>query len=181
MTFRKLPPLPQVLLRKFWQKIVFFSNPRPPNMTEWAPPQAGWLKLNFDGSSWGNPGLAGFGGLLRTSTGQVMKVYSGPAGSCTSNEAESRALLEGVRLLKDESRTPLVIEGDSALTIAWAKGTCPPPWHLKLLFDEIWDITLEWQVSWSKVPRSANSLADNLAKQGVRRAFTITGTSLPLP
>ena len=32
----------------------------------WAPPSLGFIKINSDGSSLDNPGVVGFGGLLRT-------------------------------------------------------------------------------------------------------------------
>ena len=31
----------------------------------WERPEAGWFRLNLDGSSMGNPGPAGSGGLIR--------------------------------------------------------------------------------------------------------------------
>jgi len=31
----------------------------------WKPPPHGFLKVNIDGASKGNPGLAGFGGVIR--------------------------------------------------------------------------------------------------------------------
>jgi hypothetical protein len=35
----------------------------------WHPPPEGYIKVNVDGSSFGNPGNAGFGGLLRNDRG----------------------------------------------------------------------------------------------------------------
>ncbi|KAG7548857.1 hypothetical protein ISN44_As12g040050 [Arabidopsis suecica] len=36
----------------------------------WTPPREGWLKLNTDGESKGNPGLASAGGVLRDAEGR---------------------------------------------------------------------------------------------------------------
>lgn len=36
----------------------------------WRVPSAGWYKLNMDGASRGNPGLAAAGGALRDSNGE---------------------------------------------------------------------------------------------------------------
>ncbi|XP_011621330.1 uncharacterized protein LOC105420238 [Amborella trichopoda] len=49
----------------------------------WTPPKASSFKLNFDGSSLGNTGLAGIGGVLRNDQGQVIFSYAGPLSSAT--------------------------------------------------------------------------------------------------
>lgn len=51
-----------------------FQNPLHPNYSEprlinWSAPFAGKLKLNTDGSSKGDPGQSGYGGLLRDEAG----------------------------------------------------------------------------------------------------------------
>ncbi|KAG9458672.1 hypothetical protein H6P81_003180 [Aristolochia fimbriata] len=61
---------------------------KPPHL----PSQEGWICLNFDGSSIGNPGQAGIGGTFRDHTGNTLLGYSGPIGQSTSNMAEARAL-----------------------------------------------------------------------------------------
>lgn len=43
-------------------------------MKEWEPPAEGLVKINFNGSSIGNPGLAGFGCVARDSHGRVLFV-----------------------------------------------------------------------------------------------------------
>ena len=37
---------------------------------QWLPPPVNWVKLNSDGPSMGNPGLAGGGGLIRNERGE---------------------------------------------------------------------------------------------------------------
>ena len=39
-------------------------------MIGWTPPRVGWMKLNTDGASHGNPGLATAGGVLRNGDGE---------------------------------------------------------------------------------------------------------------
>ncbi|KAJ1404893.1 Ribonuclease H-like superfamily, partial [Sesbania bispinosa] len=53
------------------------SHVRPPTVTlvKWLPPQEDEIALNVDGSSMGNPGPAGFGGLLRDHQGSWMKGF----------------------------------------------------------------------------------------------------------
>lgn len=49
---------------------------------QWMPPQKGVLKLNFDGSSKGNPGLGGLGCVIRDSNSSIVQIICGPLGSC---------------------------------------------------------------------------------------------------
>ncbi|KAG9460047.1 hypothetical protein H6P81_004555 [Aristolochia fimbriata] len=133
---QKLPPLPSSVIRKHWKKIIYFSTHKKPQLEEWKPPPAGHVKLNFDGSSFGNPGQAGIGGVVRDSGGHCIFVYSGPAGCCSSNEAEAQAMLTGEKLLREHVTEPVYVEGDSKLVIRWAKAG-KPPWKLKPIFDEL--------------------------------------------
>ncbi|KAK4383132.1 hypothetical protein Sango_2806500 [Sesamum angolense] len=54
-----------------------------------------WFKLNTDGSSLGNPGLAGAGGIIRDSAGHVHLAYQFALGTGTSVLAELTAVWRG--------------------------------------------------------------------------------------
>ncbi|XP_068637268.1 uncharacterized protein [Aristolochia californica] len=82
-------------------------------MKEWAPPEVGYLKLNFDGSSLGYPGIAGFGGGISDSFGNQWFSYAGPLGISDSTSAELHGLLNRLRIFKDKCSGPIHIEGDS--------------------------------------------------------------------
>ncbi|KAG4906699.1 hypothetical protein JHK82_055346 [Glycine max] len=47
-----------------------------------------WFKLNIDGSSLGNLGASGFGGIIRDSLGSFIIGFSGYCGHTTSVHAE---------------------------------------------------------------------------------------------
>ncbi|KAG9446752.1 hypothetical protein H6P81_012880 [Aristolochia fimbriata] len=173
-----LPPLPLPVLKKFWSSVVHFTAPKPPNMVQWKPPLPPLVKLNFDGSSIRNPGHAGVGGVIRDSAGEILMAYSGPAGVCGSNVAEAKALLTGIKLLKQLQITSVEIEGDSQLVIGWARKPGSAPWAMRSIFDEIHDTVRDWRIAWMATPRSANSLADQLAKVGVSANGLNTSQSL---
>ncbi|KAK7858798.1 putative ribonuclease h protein [Quercus suber] len=65
---------------------------------KWTPPPLHWFKPNSDGSSLGNPGLAGGGGIIRDSAGNWVKGYARTIGVTTSVAAELWALRDGIRL-----------------------------------------------------------------------------------
>eukprot|EP00253_Pinus_taeda_P013273 PITA_13273 len=59
---------------------------------KWNAPPKHSYKLNFDGASKGNPGIAGFGGILRNHEGTPMQIYFGNIGWDTNNSAELEVL-----------------------------------------------------------------------------------------
>lgn len=59
----------------------------------WTPPLPGVLKVNTDGSSQGNPGPAGIGGVGRSFYGEVQFLFSVYKGFHTNNYMEALAIL----------------------------------------------------------------------------------------
>ena len=58
----------------------------------WTPPLPGILKLNFDRAMKGNPRVAGEGGVIRDSGGNIIHLYAGSIGNSKNNATEFRAL-----------------------------------------------------------------------------------------
>ncbi|XP_042483264.1 uncharacterized protein LOC122063634 [Macadamia integrifolia] len=57
------------------QRLGLIINPKRPSETLeifWCKPPSGWAKLNVNGSSMGNPGRAGAGGVIRNDLGVVI-------------------------------------------------------------------------------------------------------------
>ena len=63
----------------------------------WLPPPISWMKLNLDGSSMRNLGLAGRGGLICNENGEWVKGYTRAIGCATSVTTELWALRDGIR------------------------------------------------------------------------------------
>ncbi|CAA7043435.1 unnamed protein product [Microthlaspi erraticum] len=57
---------------------------RQERLVSWTPPLVSWVKLNTDGASHGNPGLATAGGALRNGDGQWCGGFSLNIGRCTA-------------------------------------------------------------------------------------------------
>ncbi|XP_077224192.1 uncharacterized protein LOC143857628 [Tasmannia lanceolata] len=138
--------------------------------TAWKPPSEGFFKFNFDGCSFGNPGAGGISDVIRDGNGNTIMSFSGPAGLCDANEAEARPLLFGLRWFNLHKLGPLIVEGDSSNSIAWAASRCAGPWKLTNILDEIRDLMRSIHPQLVHMHRSMNSTADALAKDGARRA-----------
>lgn len=72
----------------------------------------GGLKLNFDGSSKGNPGPIGFRCVLDDSNGNVIHMTRGPLGVCDSTKAAAIGLLMGLCKLKSLGIRDCIVEGE---------------------------------------------------------------------
>lgn len=55
-------------------------------------PMVGFIKLNFDGASKGNPSLAGMGHLFRDDQGKMKWIYADNGGFMSNNESELMAV-----------------------------------------------------------------------------------------
>ena len=64
------------------------------------------VTLFCDGSSLGNPGPGGYGGILRY--GEHEKLYSGGEKNTTNNQMELRGVIEGLKLLKEPCEVEIV-------------------------------------------------------------------------
>ena len=156
-----------------------------PNMTpllesdspdSWSPPREGFFKLNFDGASKGNPGRAGFGGILRNALGQAVWVFFGYIGQDTNNSAELEGLLHGFQLAREKQVFPLFVEGDSRIILRMAaKIQAGQPatkvsntWRLEGRLERLGDMLKESDAcTWSHIRRNGNKVADRLANLGV--------------
>lgn len=58
----------------------------------WQPPRKGFLKLNIDGASKGNPGTTGHGGVLRDEKGNISFIFHGHLRKATNNIAKILAM-----------------------------------------------------------------------------------------
>ena len=64
------------------------------------------ITLFCDGSSLGNPGPGGYGGILRYKDHE--KIYSGGAKRTTNNQMELKGVIEGLKLLKEPCEVEIV-------------------------------------------------------------------------
>ena len=90
-------PIPSTAFSPFSASIT----PLPLNV--WYPPDPPLLKLNHDGASKHNPGLAGFRGVFRNAQGIIMWIYYGNLGHNTNNVVEFQALSKGLDIAKQNN------------------------------------------------------------------------------
>ena len=159
----------QILLKK--QKKI--------QVLRWLKPGLGRLKLNLDGSSLGNPGPAGGGGVLRDSSGNFIFGFSKFFGSCSNNEAELRAVVEGITICKQLGHVGIDIECDSDVVVSWIRSRrCRYLWDF---WDQLTDLLEGFDFSIHHLYREGNKVADALARYGASGRNNVFSSSSQLP
>ncbi|KAK9987317.1 hypothetical protein SO802_032268 [Lithocarpus litseifolius] len=133
----------------------------------WIPPPVQWVKLNSDGSSLGNPGRAGGGGVIRNADGKWIKGYARAIGNTTSVAVELWALRDGIQLCLELNLTAVIIELDALVVIDLLRNTNQNP-------NGINNLVADCREGLARIPRvqiqhcyrEANKCADALARRG---------------
>jgi hypothetical protein len=95
----------------------------------WHPPPEGYTKVNADGSSLGNPGNAGFGGLLRNDRGSWIHSFSGSCGRASNLVAGLSAIWKELQLAWDLGYKSIIMESDSQVALDLIGNTQQNEFH----------------------------------------------------
>ena len=142
------------------------------------------VQIYTDGACKGNPGVGGWGALLRCNG--VEKELFGGAAHTTNNRMELLAVIEGLRALKKRSIVEVytdskyVQQGVSEWLAGWKKNGWKTAARKPVKNDDLWrdlDALLpEHELSWHWVKGHAghvdNERADIFANKGVEKART---------
>lgn len=85
---------------------------------KWSFPPEDWQKINTDGASKGNPGMAGCGGVIRDDCGWWVASFGMNVGCCSAFKAELWGILKGVELSWNQGIRKLVVESVSLYIIS---------------------------------------------------------------
>ena len=133
------------------------------------------LVIEADGGSRGNPGVAGYGALVRdAATGRVLVELAEPLGKQSNNVAEYSGLIAGLRAVLDiEAGAQVQVLMDSKLVVEQMSGR----WKIK--HEDMRRLALEARdlcaqisdaggsVDFEWIPREKNKAADALSNEGM--------------
>lgn len=126
------------------------------------------LLLQTDGGSAGNPGPSGGGGILVAPDGELVESFSVYFGEATNNEAEYRALIEGLDRALELAPERLDIRIDSELLVKQIQGKYKVrKEHLKPLYERTMKRLARMKYTIAHVPRAQNADADALATRAI--------------
>ena len=141
----------------------------------------GWIKINIDGASKGDPGQSGYGCVARDHKGNIVASLYGPVGFSTALEAEMVALFMAVRLVTHKGWHNVWFEGDSKLVVnSILARTNSLSWRWRARWRDIIALfsTNNWIITHTY--REGNCLADGLANLGVDAAYINYSTLIPV-
>ncbi|PKI65311.1 hypothetical protein CRG98_014275 [Punica granatum] len=148
----------------------------------WKQPSPGWIKLNTDGASKGNPSPAGAGGVLRKEDGVWIVGFARYVGIATAAVAELWGVLSGLELAWELGYRHVLLEVDSLLVTRLISGSGSRAPQLRTIVRAIhsW-LERDWQVEVSHQYREGNSVADWMARWSLSLALGLHIRHTPLP
>ena len=128
--------------------------------------RSGFLTMNTDGCSKGNPGCSGGGGILRDALGGPILAFSAFFGIRSSLHAEAPAMLIGLRLCVKQGFVKVDLQSDLQVLVGIIQRRLRCPWQIRTEIEQIWDLTVA-VARVSHCYRETNRVAGILANVGV--------------
>jgi broad specificity phosphatase PhoE/ribonuclease HI len=154
-------------------------TPGPPSTA--GPASTGWVIVEADGGSRGNPGNAGYGAVvLDAQTGEVLAERAAGLGITTNNVAEYSGLIAGLEAAGSLDARRVDVRMDSKLVIEQCSGRwqVKQP-HLRPLVARAKELLAGFEAtSLQWIPRAENKVADALANAAMD-GHTITRDHRP--
>ncbi|XP_057747767.1 uncharacterized protein LOC130966964 [Arachis stenosperma] len=169
-------------VREFHTIFAMHQSLSPPSLClHWVPPPVHSVKLNCD-TSWFAPfGYAGFGCIICNPDGCWLKGYTGKVEVCSVLFAELYVIWRGLLLAWESGFREVICETDclEALFLVNQKmlGKDIPEWDLAKYIQEV--MNWNWRVSVLLIQRTANSVADCMAKAAASDADIHSNWSQP--
>lgn len=125
------------------------------------------LFIHTDGGARGNPGPGAVGVAVKNKDGKVIKEVGKFIGKSTNNEAEYKALIEGLKTCLEYEATELEFYIDSLLIVSQLNGKFRvKDSRMKELFNEAKKLEEKYhKVVYTHVPRTKNFLADKIVNE----------------
>ncbi|KAK2653607.1 hypothetical protein Ddye_013463 [Dipteronia dyeriana] len=136
----------------------------------WTPLARDVLKFNVDGSTRGAPRAAGMRGVLWTSSGRVMCLFSKHLGHRESNTAGIMVIHKATDIVATNpvfQGRKIIIGSDSKVVVSWVNNNSFESINnVKLIYDIRNNLTKLGNMEVIYNARATNSFADILAKRG---------------
>ena len=125
------------------------------------------LFIHTDGGARGNPGPGAIGVAILDEKKKIIKEIGKYIGKSTNNEAEYKAVLEGLKAAKELKGSEIVFYIDSLLVVSQLNGKfkVKEP-RMKNFFNEIKIVEKNFEsVKYNHIPREKNYIADKIVNE----------------
>ncbi|KAJ1410831.1 Ribonuclease H domain [Sesbania bispinosa] len=127
------------------------------------------MAINCDGSSYGNPGAAGFGGIIRDNLRAWIIGCNGSIGIVDNTHAELQGIRSGLQLAWNKNYRKIVYFTDSLHAIHLInEGDIAYHRYASLIREIRGLFRRDWEASIKHIFREDNYCADYLAKNGAK-------------
>ncbi|KAL0291521.1 UNVERIFIED_CONTAM: putative ribonuclease H protein [Sesamum angustifolium] len=130
-------------------------------------PDPSWVKLNTDGDSKGNPGVAGAGGIVRDYEGKFILAFSEPIGFTNNMVAEMHVVLRGIGICLEKGFSKVWLELDALHVIHLIFRQVRGAWYIQNMLQHIQIYLKQTEVRISHIFREGNQAADYFANQAL--------------
>lgn len=144
----------------------------------------GLVEIFSDGACSGNPGVGGYGAILKY--GEKIKEISGCDPDTTNNRMEMMAVINALKQLKRPCRIKIitdsnyVVKGMTQWIHSWVKNNWKNSQKKPVLNRDLWELLLkistphriEWQWVKGHHGHKENERCDKLAKEAMKRCKT---------
>jgi ribonuclease HI len=129
------------------------------------------LKTFTDGGARGNPGPSAIGIVIKDEHNKVLKKHAEYIGETTNNQAEYKALIKALELVKELKPVEVHCYLDSELVVKQMRQEYRvKDAGLQPLFIKAWNLTISLgKVKFSHIPRAQNEEADEILNQELDR------------
>ncbi|XP_075097373.1 uncharacterized protein LOC142174882 [Nicotiana tabacum] len=129
-----------------WQDLLTMMENFTPKLkvtkVMWEFPSAGWLKVNTDGASRGNPGRSSIGFCIRNENGDIVKSVGKEIEETTNTVAEAKAV-EALRFCRFQQYSHVWLQTDSMLLKKIMDGIWKPSWIISEEVEEMMQLMNE--------------------------------------
>ncbi|XP_070022541.1 uncharacterized protein [Nicotiana sylvestris] len=150
-----------------WQDLLAMMENFTPKLkvtkVMWEFPSAGWLKVNTDGASRGNPGRSSIGFCIRNENGDIVKSVGKEIEETTNTVAETKALVEALRFYRFQQYSHVWLQTDSMLLKKIMDGIWKLPWIISEQVEEMMQLMNGGNYTVTHIHREGNKLTDHLA------------------
>lgn len=124
-------------------------------------------KIFTDGGARGNPGPAAIGIVIKDEHNKVLQKHAEYIGPTTNNQAEYKALIKGLEMLKELKPFEVHCYLDSELVVKQMRQEYRvKDQGLQPLFIKAWNLAVTLgKVKFSHIPRAQNEEADEILNQ----------------
>ncbi|CAL1412749.1 unnamed protein product [Linum trigynum] len=148
----------------------------------WKPPTEGWIMLNTDGASNGNPGPAGAGGVLRDQMGHWVAGFVANLGTATAILSELWGISFGLDIAWKHGGRAIQIQTDSQLALQLIEARHDPIHPYATLLSAIRrKLNRDWLVRLTHTYREGNRVADWLSKHSLVYPYGMHELTSPPP